>query len=96
MFATTTTLGWGSDRTHGFQRSQDVLVFEGFPDAGEEGLLDDLAPFVTVSDAGPGLDVTVDFGFQALTFVGAGTGAINSIDDLLDDPASQLVNSLIV
>jgi Ca2+-binding RTX toxin-like protein len=88
------TSDFGTDTVRDFDRAADRLVFFGLEDQGAPGLADDLvAPLVeTVVDSGSGLDVTVTFDAGGvIVFEGAGTGAIDSIDDLVDDPLTQLV-----
>ena len=87
----------GRDTITGFQRAADLLVFTGLADGGVAGLADDLAAITEVEDAGVGGDVVVTFeSGSVLVFAGLGTGAINSLADLVSDPSTQLANSLLV
>lgn len=85
----------GNDRITDFDRRGDVLVFRGVEDRGEDGILDDLN-VESISDTGPGGDVIVQFGWNSLVLVGAGTGSVDSLEDLVDDPASQIVAETLV
>ncbi|MBL9060645.1 MAG: hypothetical protein JNK88_11555, partial [Mangrovicoccus sp.] len=84
--------GHGADLLRDFDGSEDVLAFSGLVDGGTPGILDDLDALAAFGDPGAGQDVTVSFaGGIALVFAGAGTGAVASFADLVDDPASQLI-----
>ncbi len=76
----------GDDVIEDLDRGIDQLKFFG---VGSRAALDAVS---TVTDAGPGGDVTIAFNSGAtLTVRGAGTGAIDSIADLLADPVDQLL-----
>jgi len=86
--------GDGDDSIAGFARGQDILAFSDVVDADDDGDsdLDDLLASVSdVSDAGAGSDVTVAFDNGAsITFRGAGSGAVDSLTDLVNDAATQI------
>lgn len=87
--------GAGHDRILDFQKGSDILSFHDLIDADGDGDidLDDLDAAVTdVTDGGGKVFVSFDNG-SSLTFVGAGTGAIDSISDLVEDAASQILIS---
>jgi len=82
----------GTDRLGNFERALDRLAFSRIADAGAPGLADDLDAVSTVTDAGAGQDVTVDFTVgTTLVFANLGTGSVDSIADLVDDPLNQLL-----
>ncbi|HMA14095.1 MAG: family 16 glycosylhydrolase, partial [Bacteroidota bacterium] len=86
--------GDGADTIVDFSKSQDRLSFTDLVDADDDGAidLDDLlASVASVTDTGQGGRVTVAFDNGAsITFTGAGTGAIDSLDDLVADAAKQI------
>jgi Ca2+-binding RTX toxin-like protein len=82
----------GTDRIGDLDGAEDRLAFRLFEDAGAPGLTDDLDAITTVTDAGAGLDVTVEFTTgTTLVFAGVGTGLVDSLADLVDDPLDQLL-----
>ena len=82
----------GTDTLGDFGAAEDRLFFFDIVDVGAAGLADDLEAVTFVADAGLGLDVTVSFvGGTVLVFEGRGTGAVDSIADLVDDPIAQLL-----
>ncbi|HJT11301.1 MAG TPA: calcium-binding protein [Dongiaceae bacterium] len=85
--------GEGKDIIEEWNGSEDRLAFAAVLDKGAPGILDDLLLATTVVDQGNGNDVVVTFtaNGSTVTFVGAGTGAIDSIDDLVADPNTQIV-----
>ena len=86
--------GDGDDSIAGFARGQDILAFDDVVDADDDGDsdLDDLLASVSdVSDGGAGGDVTVAFDNGAsITFVGSGTGGVDSLADLVNNTATQI------
>ena len=85
-------LDQGTKTLGDFNGRADRLIFVGLEDLNVPGLADDLDAITDVEDAGAGLDVTVTFDSgTVLVFEGRGTGAVDSIADLVVDPASQLV-----
>lgn len=94
----------GTDRLVDFDPDADSLCFVGIADRGARGLADDLDAVSSIVDEGAGLDVIVTFDSGSrLVFEGAGLGPsnpwiaprIDSIGDLVDDPATQLRVELI-
>jgi Ca2+-binding RTX toxin-like protein len=82
----------GTDRVADLDGAEDRLAFRLFEDAGAPGLTDDLDAITAVTDAGAGLDVTVEFtSGTTLVFTGVGTGLVDSLADLVDDPLDQLL-----
>jgi Ca2+-binding RTX toxin-like protein len=82
------------DTVEDFERASDVLHITDVLDTGAPGKdLNDLnAAITSVTDGGLGGDVTVVFKNSAsIIFEGVGTGAIDSIDDLVDNAATQIV-----
>jgi Ca2+-binding RTX toxin-like protein len=86
--------GDGQDVIRGFERSADILSFSDLVDANDDGTiaLDDLLASVTsVTDTGSGGNVAVAFDNGAsITFTGVGTGAVDSLTDLVNDAATQI------
>ncbi|WP_193366881.1 family 16 glycosylhydrolase [Pelagibius marinus] len=86
--------GDGQDTIAGFESGQDRLGFADVTDAdgdGDRDLDDLLAAVSEVTDGGAGGDVVVSFGNGAsITFAGLGSGAVETLTDLVDDPAGQL------
>jgi trimeric autotransporter adhesin len=84
--------GEGNDVIEDWNGSEDKLAFAAILDKGAAGILDDLQAAISkVEDQGNGNDVVVTFTNGTLTFQGAGTGAIDSIDDLVNDPNTQII-----
>ncbi|KKJ78239.1 hypothetical protein WH95_02630 [Kiloniella litopenaei] len=87
--------GDGDDTITDFESSQDILHFSDVVDTGAAGLdLDDLNAMVSgIVNNGDGNDVVVNFHNGAsITFQGLGSSStIDSIDDLVNDPATQIV-----
>lgn len=80
------------DTLRGFDKAADVLVFEGLADRGKTGLADDLDAIARFEDGGVGGTVVVHFDAGAsITFVGAGTGSVNSFADLVADAGKQII-----
>jgi Ca2+-binding RTX toxin-like protein len=84
----------GHDKITDFVKAEDVLWFGGVGDSNNDSKvnLDDLLANVTgVVDHGLGqaVDVTFSSGLS-VTFAGAGTGAVNSLDDLVSNTATQI------
>ena len=80
----------GHDTIKDFVKGQDVLDFGDVRDINDDGMvdLDDLLASSSVVDHGVGKDVDVVFdNGSAITFTGVGTGAMNSVNDLVADPA---------
>ncbi len=85
----------GTDTIRDFDGSVDIIVFPDLEDDGAPGLADDIALLVDhIDDSGPGGDVTVTFDNGIVVFEGAGTGNVDSVADLVDDPATQLSNAV--
>ncbi len=85
-FVFDTGVDQGTDVVADLQGDIDQLQFLGVAD------LAALDAVSTVTDAGPGGDVTAVFDSgSTLVFEGVGTGAIDSIADLLADPGDQLL-----
>ena len=86
--------GDGHDTILDFERDADILSFRDLADANDDGSLrldDLLASVASVTDKGPGGDVTVAFDNGAsITFAGAGTGGIDSLTGLVNDVAAQI------
>jgi len=83
----------GHDTITDFSHASDVLSFTDVVDTGASGLdINDLtAAISSVSDAGPGGDVTVSFNDGAsIVFAGVGTGSITTINQLVDDANTQI------
>ena len=83
----------GHDTITDFSHASDVLSFTDVVDTGAPGLdINDLtAAISSVSDAGPGGDVTVSFNDGAsIVFAGVGTGSITTINQLVDDANTQI------
>ena len=84
----------GTETIADMDAASDILLIYGVLDAGAAGLVDDVDAISTVSDGGAGGDVTVTFDSgMVLIFAGRGSGAVDSIGDLVADPASQIVGS---
>ena len=86
--------GDGHDTITDFESAKDILHFTDVVDSDGDGLdLDDLTAAISgVIDGGEGGNVVVSFDNGAsITFEGLGTGAITSIDELVNDPANQIV-----
>ena len=84
----------GIDTLGDFDGAEDRLFFFDLLDEGAAGLADDLEAVSSVVDAGLGLDVTVSFfDGTVLVFEGRGTGDLDSIADLVDDPSTQLLGA---
>ena len=86
--------GDGRDTVVGFERNADILSFADLIDADDDGTmgLDDLlASVASVTDTGAGGNVTVAFdNGAAITFAGVGTGAVDSLTDLVNDVTTQI------
>jgi len=86
--------GDGRDTVRGFERNTDILSFGDLIDADEDGAvrLDDLlAAVASVTDARAGGNVIVAFDNGAsITFTGVGTGAVDSLTDLVNDATTQI------
>ena len=77
-----------TDRAVIFDGAVDRLQFLGVSDEGTPGLIDDLDAVLRVIVDQPGGDLVLGFGDdRRIVFRDLGTGAINSIADLVDDPA---------
>jgi len=91
--------GDGNDTLVGFEGDNDRLAFNHVIDSNDDGdrdLDDLLAAVSSVTDSGAGSgaggDVTVAFDNGAsLTFAGLGTGATDSLTDLVDDAQNQII-----
>ncbi len=84
----------GDDVVTDFNKASDVLHFFDVVDQGAPGLdLDDLeAAIISMVDNGAGQSVVLTFdNGGTVTFKGAGTGAVNSVDDLVASAATQIV-----
>jgi len=82
----------GTDWILEFDGSRDRLAFAGITDANAPGLADDLDAVTTVRDPGAAEWVTVDFtSGTTLVFLGIATGSVDSLADLVDDLANQLL-----
>jgi Ca2+-binding RTX toxin-like protein len=80
----------GHDTIKDFVKVQDVLDFANVGDINNDGTvdLDDLLASSSVVDHGAGKDVDVVFdNGSSITFTGVGTGAMNSLNDLVADSA---------
>ncbi|MDX1400662.1 MAG: hypothetical protein R3245_01970, partial [Kiloniellales bacterium] len=90
-----TAMNDGADVITDFERSLDILRFNDVLEQGpgDAGTLDDA--IISIIDSGENGNVTVSFDNGAsIVFEGVGTGAIATIEDLVDDPAKQvLVNA---
>ena len=81
-----------TDRPVIFDGAVDRLQFLGVSDEGAPGLIDDLDAVLRVIVDQPGGDLVLGFGDdRRIVFRDLGTGAIDSIADLVDDPAAQLI-----
>lgn len=76
----------GSATVRNFDRSKDILVFSFVSDYGAPGLADDVQYLRVVED---GKDVLIS---DSIRIVGAATGAVDSVLDLVEDPTTQIVN----
>lgn len=89
--------GDGTDSIAGFEPGKDRLAFRDLVDAdgdGDRDLDDLLASIASVQDSGAGGDVVVGFDNGAsIAFLGSGTGSIDSLTDLVNDAATQIVVS---
>ena len=86
----------GTDTIVDFEAGADMLVFYGVDDTGASGLADDIDRMATIRDRGAGGDVVVTFDIGTeVVFAGRGTGSVNSIADLVDDPNSQILDQLL-
>lgn len=87
--------GEGDDIVTDFSSSDDRLIFAGVTDQDSDtdvDLDDLLNSIASVVDAGAGNDVTVSLtNGSSVTFLGAGTGSIASIEDLVNDPSAQII-----
>ncbi|MEH6631106.1 MAG: hypothetical protein V7776_09775 [Halopseudomonas aestusnigri] len=86
--------GDGHDTITDFESDKDILRFTDVVDSDGDGLdLDDLTAAIRgVVDDAAGGDVVVSFiNGASITFEGLGTGTITSIDELVNDPANQIV-----
>ena len=86
-----------SNRIRDFDGREDRLnitdLFLELADNGAPGLADDIDARSDIVDMGRGGDVilTFDSGTEII-FEGAGTGAVTSVGDLVDDPMTQLLS----
>ncbi|HVI88964.1 MAG TPA: hypothetical protein VM659_11705 [Dongiaceae bacterium] len=79
---------FGTDTITDFEKSADLLQFAGIPDTdgGGVSMSDLIAAISSVTDAGSGQGVTVDFkDGSSIIFEGSGTGSINSITQLVSN-----------
>ncbi|WP_445679178.1 beta strand repeat-containing protein [Radicibacter daui] len=87
----------GNDVIADFEIGTDTLKFAGVYDADGSGSvdIDDLIQWISsITDAGSGQDVTVNFQEGGkLTFSGIGTGSINSIDQIVSDSNHIIISS---
>ncbi|WP_299377209.1 VCBS domain-containing protein [uncultured Kiloniella sp.] len=88
--------GDGNDVISDFDAANDILHFSDVVDTGAAGLdIDDLNAMVSgIVNNGDGNDVVVNFNNGAsITFQGLGSSSsiIDSIDDLVNDPATQII-----
>ena len=86
------TASAGADTITDFNKASDVLSFRDvIDDDGTAGLdIGDLH-ITKVTDGGIGNDVTVEFqSGGSMVFQGAGTGAVDSIDDLVNNAGTQI------
>jgi Ca2+-binding RTX toxin-like protein len=86
--------GQGHDKVADFVKAEDVLWFAGVEDENNDGninLNDLLSNVSAIVDHGAGqaVDVAFDNG-STVSFAGAGTGAVNSLDDLVANAATQI------
>jgi hypothetical protein len=79
------------DRAVRFDGGVDRLQFLGVRDRGRPGLVDDLDAVLRAIADQPGGDVVLGFDARRIVFRDIGTGTIDSVADLVDDPATQLV-----
>jgi len=96
-FAYDISLDSGMDRITDFNSTEDRLNFTNLfgvvSDEGAPGLVNDIHLISTLTDGGLGGDVILELDSGTrIVFEGIGTGAIVSIGDLVDDPASQIVS----
>lgn len=96
-FAYDISLDAGVDRITDFDSTEDRLNFTNLfgvvSDEGAPGLVDDIDIVATLTDGSLGGDVILELDSGTrIVFDGIGTGAIASIGDLVDDPASQIVS----
>lgn len=73
-----------------FEYAFDILQFTALVDTGAAGLVDDIDALGTFSDNGTDVVFTLTAG-GSIEFIGAGTGSVNSIADLVNDINSQLI-----
>jgi Ca2+-binding RTX toxin-like protein len=87
-------MGQGHDKVSDFVKAEDVLWFTSVDDANNDGnvdLNDLLANVSAVVDHGAGQAVDVAFNNGSIvSFAGCGTGAANSVDDLVANSATQI------
>ncbi len=83
----------GADTIRDFDKDRDRLLLFGMTDRGKPGLADDFADAVAwIVDDGTDVVVTL-IGRTTITFENCGTGAVETLDDLVADPATQLVTA---
>jgi len=79
-------LGPGDDAIQDFTTADKLTLSSVLDETGEGDIdLDDLLGHISVSDSGPGGDVTLSFdGGGSITLLGIGTGDLNSLDALTE------------
>lgn len=87
----------GVDVIRDFNSSSDILnftaTFTDIVDTGAPGYADDFDAISTITDNGRGSDVILELDSgTTIIFSNAGTGQIDSVADLVDDPLTQLVS----
>jgi Ca2+-binding RTX toxin-like protein len=77
-----------------FDGTEDILAFSGIADQGAAGLADDLAAFTTITPTGSldYVEVVIATGDATVTITLRAAGrVIDSLDDIVDDAATQIV-----
>ncbi|MHA3978113.1 calcium-binding protein [Halovulum sp. GXIMD14794] len=98
-FSFNTVLDTQSETVTDFDGSEDILnfrmVFDDVPDNGAVGLADDIDAVSTITDTGPGGDVILEMDAgTTIVFKNAGTGSVDSVADLVDDPLTQITSDV--
>jgi len=85
----------GHDVITDFDSEDDILQFGMIGDSNNNGTFGELEDLVAgITDQGAGQDVVLQLmNGGSITFKGIGTGSIDSITDLVADPATQLIHN---